>query len=325
MYIYNKKVVAVLLLVTITVVMMIFPAGTFAAGAPQAAAGEKTTVTREFTYMEGESPNINQEISQFGQVLTLVSVSEPKANKGLPKKRSYTYQVSKSYTPEQLSQAPKNVTLTPVYGTGKRQVDREETIKNLPDNDVDRLPLIKTYNNTDGHGPGTHVKGELMLAEVRYEIAGRDEYGLPDNYTAYVVYRGEETYTALLYYEAVTTYTETVTEDTGTTYTVVATYEGDAPEEEITEESAAGYTDDDDYGAAVADDGSGGGGTADDEGIAGTETEAAKTSSFSFPFTLGELSTLGTAAIATMAAAIIALLFIGIYNRRRLRENTQTG
>jgi len=322
MYIFNKKVATLLLLATFTAIIIAFPASSFAASTPTGAAREKTTITQEFSYKEGEKPNINEEITQFGQVFTLVSVSEPAASKTLPKSRSYTYQVSSSYTPEQLSQAPKKVTLTPVYGTGKRQVDREDKIENLPDNDVERLSLTRYYTDTEGHGPGVEVKGELVLAEVKYEPKGWDEDGIPNNYTAHVVYRGEETYTALLYYEAVTTYTDTVTEDGDTTYTVVATYEGDAPEEETTEETATEYTDDDDYGTAVADEGgSGGGGEA-----ANTEaaTDVTKTSASDFPFTLGELSTLGTAAIATMAAAIIALLFIGIYNRRRVRENTQT-
>jgi len=326
MFIYNKKVAAILLLATFTTIMIAFPTSIFAASTPQAAAGEKTTITQEFTYKEGEKPNIKQEISQFGQVFTLVSVSDPKTNKSLPKSRSHTYQVSSSYTPEQLSQAPKNVTLTPVYGTGKRQVDREETIKNLPDNDVDRLALKKAYTDTDGHGPGTEAKGELVLAEVRFEPAGWDEDGLPNNYTAYVFYRGEETYTKLLYYEAVTTYTDTVTEDGDATYTVVATYEGDAPEEDEPEDSTADYTEDDDYVAAAADEGAGGGAGPDGgESVAETETaaEAAGKTASGFPFTLGELSTLGTAAIATMAAAIIALLFLGIYNRRRVRESAQ--
>ena len=295
MYIYNKKILAVLLLVIIVAIMIVFPAGAFAADMAPGAIAEKTTIKQEFTYKKGETPNIQQEIIQFGQVFTLVSVSEPAEDKTLPATRSYTYQVSSNYTPEQLSQAPKNVKLTPIYGAGKRQVDRIETVVDLPDNDVDRLPQRKMFFDTNGRGPGAALRGMLVLAEVEYVPSGWDEDGLPDNYTAHVYYRGEENYTALLCYEAVTTYTKTVTEDGDTMYTVVATYEGDAPAAAEPGEPASG----------------------------GAEDSAPVSPEVTFPFSLGGLSALGTAAIVTMAAALISLAFIGIYNRYRLRESTQ--
>ena len=297
MFMNDRKLI--ILLLALVAVLTIMPAGAYAATEK---ATEKTTFRQEFTYREGETPNIREEIIQFGHIFRLVSVSEPVASATLPAGRSYTYQLSKEYTQDQLSQAPKNVKTTPIYGIGKRQVDRKETIKNLPDNDVDRLPHRKIFRDTNGRGPGAKTAGELALAEVRYEPVGRDEHGVPNEYNAYVVYRGEETYTALLYYEGVTTYTETAGEDGITTYTVVATYESDAPVSGSAAEPAAA--------------GPGGGGAGD-----GTENVAASGArSPALLFPPGTLSPLGAAVIATVAAAILTLVFLGIYNRRKLRE-----
>ena len=307
MFMYDKRLIILLLLAIMTAIAMI-PAGAYAAS-------EKTTFQQEYTYREGETPNIPQEIIQFGHIFTLVSVSEPVATAALPAKRSYTYQVSASYTPEQLSQAPKNTKLKPVYGTGKRQVDRRETVDGLPDNDVERLAQTKVYKDTNGRGPGARRAGELVLAEVKYEPVGRDEYGIPNDYKAHVVYRGEERYRALLSYNAVTTYTDTAAEDDGvTTYTVVATYEGDAPGSDGYDEPAVAGTGGDDSGGADA----------IGSGITDTHSAVAALKAFLFrlPFSLGALSPFGAAAIATIAAAALTLVFLGVYNKRRLREST---
>ena len=393
-----------LLILTIMAITTVSPISVYGATAPT---GGKMTVTREYTYKEGEAPNIPETINQFGQVFTLVSVSEPVESVTLPDTRTYTYSVSRTYTPDQLSQVPPNVQLTPVYGEGRRQVDRNEKISGLSNNDVDKLPQRKTYSDTNGRGPGAGADGELVLAEVKYETAGVDEYGIPKKYTAHLVYRGEETYSQLLYYTAVVTYTGVAGADgaagpaestgvagtagatgaTGTagasgsagadgatraagatgssgdtgsvgadgatgaigtsgatgsagayetvgtygdigtagdtepvdgaakTYTVVATYEVDAPPE-----SEIGFTevlpeiDRSDGGAAAASTNQGGPGGPDGSGTDGDAGARA-------PFSVSSLSPIGIATLATLVAAAIALLFLGIYNRRRAREN----
>ena len=300
MFIYDRKLILIILLAIMTAIALI-PASVYATG-------EKTTFQQEYTYKEGEIPNIHEEISQFGQVFKLVSVTEPVATGSLPRERTYTYKVSTNYTPDQLSQVPENVKLTPIYGSGKRQVDRAGTIENLPDNDVDRLPRFKTYSDTNGHGPGAGVRGQLVLAEVRYEPKGWDEDGIPNNYTAYVFYRGEETYLALTHYEAVSTYTDTITEDGEVTYTVIATYEAEAPSGDP----------DEDLPPAVIEEG----GTDTDN--SGGEATASNTTSFRLPFTLGSLSPFAAAGTATIAAAVLTFIMLGIFNRRRLRESTSS-
>jgi len=289
-------------------------------------------VTQEFTYKAGEKPNIPETISQFGQTLTLVSVSEPVESASLPETREYTYEVSKTYTPDQLSQAPKNVKLTSVYGDGSRQVDREETIRNLPNNDVERLPMKMSYTDTNGRGPGAKADGELVLAEVKYEVTSRDKDGLPNKYTAQVVYRGEETYSALLYYTATATYTETRTEDGAKAFTVIATYEGDAPADDAwspAPEGADGL--DGDIGAASQ---NGRDDAAEavnlgirDTGSAGTFEGLHGGLPLLMPSLLQgaliELSPVGMATLATIIAAVVALTVLGVYNRRKFRESSE--
>lgn len=337
MYIINYRKIILALVITAAVIQIMLPAGVFAA--QEYPGSEKVTVTQEYTYKAGERPNIPDEIIQFGQVLSLVSVSEPVESTTLPETRTYTYRVSGSYTPEQLSQAPKDVKLRPVYGTATRQVDRKETIKGLSDNDVDKLPKHKTYKNTNGRGPGLKVEGDLALAEVRYEVTGHDPDGLPNKYTARVVYRGEETYSVLQYYEAETTYTRTVTEDGATTYTVVATYEGYAsaddnfseyvPVESETNMDADTDTDsDNDNGNGVQmvpaiDMDEGGPGPGDGEGLAVVPDAPVPSggSAFQLPFSLAALPPIGVAAFATIVAALLTLVIFGAYNKRRARES----
>ena len=345
---YRKKAMMALLIALAVLAML--PAG--AAFAQEGAQGEKTTVTQEFTYKEGEAPDIPSGISHFGQTLTLVSVSSPVASTAPAKTSAYTYQASVSYTPDQLSQAQPGAELTPVYGTGKRQVDREETIRDLPDNDVEKLPVRKVYSDTDGRGPGATVNGDLALAEVKYEVTGLDTDGLPNKYSAHVVYRGEETYSVLLYYTAEATYTGTVAEVGETTYTVVATYEGYEPAPaEGPEDSPASIGPDTgiDAGADVPydaeadapydagadasyDAGADGYSPADSNSgedvlfiedgdelaaSAGAEAPSGKPSLLA---SLAGLPPIGVAALATIIAAALALVTLSVYNRRKARD-----
>ena len=212
---------------------------------------------------------------------------------------------------------------TPVYGTGKRQVDRVEIIENLPDNDVERLPRLMAYSDTKGRGPGAGADGELVIAEVRYIPTGWDEDGIPNNYTACVYYRGEEAYSAVLYYEAVATHTGTRTGDGEPADTVVVIDEGEPPADEDPDSpppiASEGERPDVPPPAVSEGEGPGPAGPAAPE-TEGTGT-ASSASSFRLPFSLAGLTPLGTAAIATIAAAVLMLVFLGAYNRRRIHES----
>ena len=296
---------------------------------------EKTVVKQEFKYKKGETPDIPEKINQFGQVLTLASVSDPVESASLPGSRTYSYQVSKSYTADQLAQVPGNVKVSPVYGYGRRQVDRKETITGLSNNDVDSLPLRKAYTDTNGRGPGANTDGELVLAEVKFEVTHRDKHGIPDMYSAHVVYRGEENHTPLMHYTATATYTNTKTEEGVPYYTVVATYEGDAPAAatyddnpsaagdapalagEITEQPVVIPDADADGSVTDADDPDAAAVASDSKsGIVGLV-------SLGRLFSPGALSKTGAATIAAIAAAALTIVIIGVYNKRRVRESSR--
>jgi hypothetical protein len=326
MYLYNKKVLVLLL--TVMGILLIFPSGAFAAqkegssidASDVNSGGRKTTVKQEYSYKEGEKLDIPQAIRQFGDVFSLVSVSDPVESSSLPKSRTHTYRVSGSYTADQLSQVPENVKLTPVYGEGKRQVDRSEVIRNLSDNEVEKLPGGKIYTDTDGRGPGGRASGDLTLAEVRYDVAGRDADGIPNNYTAYLVYRGEETYTNLLYYTGEATYTKTAIEDGVKTFTVVASYEsgttdGGAAEDGTAEGSSMVVPGDGDAAAGNSI------GEGADTSSGGNGVSAARGGLFSqLSGALGGLSPIGAATLATVVAAVMTLFALGVYNKKKAKS-----
>jgi hypothetical protein len=79
----------------------------------------------------------------------------------------------------------------PVMGERTQQVERDEVLTGLPTNDIEDLPPYL---------------GELKLAEASFEVAGKDEYGLPNHYTAHLVYRGSETTSFVAYYETEAVY-----------------------------------------------------------------------------------------------------------------------
>jgi hypothetical protein len=136
------------------------------------------------------------------------------------------------------------------------------------------------------------------------------------------VYRGEETYSAVMYYTASATYTGTAASVSGeaveneSTYTIVATYEGDVPEEV-------------DVIADNPTDNSLGLGENANEGVQDPGSEASVDSgtafgeSFRLPFWLDAVSPIGAAMLGAIVAAGLALLVMGYYNKRVIRENSQ--
>lgn len=92
------------------------------------------------------------------------------------------------------------------YHSYRIQVDREVVIPHLPDNDVTRIPASQSFEVTSEITPGATQLNKLELLYVYYEVAGRDHLGLPNNYTAYVTYRGQEGYHELAWYDVLANY-----------------------------------------------------------------------------------------------------------------------
>jgi len=95
---------------------------------------------------------------------------------------------------------------TPRYRAYLVQVDRMHVIGGLPDNDVSRLPVYMDFEVACEVTPGASVIRTLRILDVSYEIAGRDHLGLPNNFTAYVTYRGQEGLHELEFYDVTANY-----------------------------------------------------------------------------------------------------------------------
>jgi len=86
------------------------------------------------------------------------------------------------------------------------QVDKQVVVPNLPDNDVSRLPVYRDFEVVSSSTPGATMISTLKIVDVSYEVAGRDHLGLPNNYTAYVTYRGQEGLHELEFYDVTANY-----------------------------------------------------------------------------------------------------------------------
>jgi len=101
--------------------------------------------------------------------------------------------------------------VSPFYIAGRYhsylvQVDKQVVFSGLPDNDVTRLPTYKDFEVVSDTSPGGTMIRTLQIVDVTYEIAGRDHLGLPNNYTAYVTYRGQEGLHELAFYDVTAHY-----------------------------------------------------------------------------------------------------------------------
>jgi hypothetical protein len=186
-----------------------------------------TLITVEYRYTEGEAvPTVPQTILEFGREYALVRTAEPVLEAMLPVTRTYTYTVAGVVSKEDMKAIAGlgNVSLQPTRASVEQQIDKTEVIENLPTNDVEYLPQTKEYEIQSDAYEGAVTKGALSRAGVEFKLVGYDEYGLPDNYTATVTYRGIETYLEPQYYNAEATYTTRANQSVPT-YVIVAEYE----------------------------------------------------------------------------------------------------
>ncbi|MDR1954138.1 MAG: hypothetical protein LBQ21_06675 [Clostridiales Family XIII bacterium] len=201
----------------------------FAVETTESGDANSTSLTIEYRYTQGEDiPEIPKTITRFGRKYSLVKAAEPVLESMLPRTRTYTYKVIGVVSKQDVAMVAGlgNVSLQPVLASVERKVDKTETITNLPTNEAEYLPRTKEYEISSDAYEGTVTKGALTRAGVEFELTGYDEYGIPDRYTATVVYRGIETYLEPQYYNAEATYT-TRTADTVSSYVIIADYKSD--------------------------------------------------------------------------------------------------
>jgi len=207
--------------------------------------GSYGTMQIEYRYTAGSSPNIPNEIVQFGRTYYLVSVSDPVLESTLPVTRTYTYRIEGALTEEQLEEIKNigNIELTPMDLVFEREVDVEVIFPNAArpaevlTNDVDDIPKTWPCYVTSGTTASGYDTKNFDRAGVTYELANppHDKYGLPRGYVATVIYRGVETYKAVGYYYADATFTTSETESEEDVYVVVAEYRTDEIPPQINE------------------------------------------------------------------------------------------
>lgn len=214
-----KKRISLLLLLTL-VFSLAMPSLAYAAP-------EDANITMEYRYAEGETVEIPETITRAGREYRLISQDEPVLESTLPQTRTYTSRIDGALSKEDynLVKDLANTTITPVYVESEREVDK--TVKmNMPNNDVDEIPLTKEFSVTSPKG---NVKASLKRAGVEFEIE-KDSTGYPIKYVATVVYRGVETFEELGYYLVKTSYSRDENVGNINQYVVIATYEPvDAP------------------------------------------------------------------------------------------------
>jgi len=236
----------VIIIISMLALVLAFPLAGHAAepASPSGAAGPDTMQV-EYRYAEGDTPNIQQSIVQYGQTYHLTSQSDPVLESTLPTVRTYTYRIDGDLTPDQIAtiQGLGNIKLTPVKLVYQRDVDVEVVFPNsdrpqaVLTNDVDDIPPTWPCKVTSGTSASGYETKELERAGVTYQFANPkyDQYGLPAGYVATVVYRGIETYSKVGYYSADATFTTSEADGGTPVYIIVADYQTDALPPQVVE------------------------------------------------------------------------------------------
>jgi len=225
------------LLIVIFAFMMAMPASVYATTPPPADA-VRGTLTVEYRYAEGQEPTIPTVIQRFGFTWYLVSQSAPVHISTLPNIRTYEYQINGAMTAAQLEDilGLGTITVNPIWSTFTKEFDQEVSIPGLLTNDVDEIPpgdfldddMVQYLIDHGYIKDGTEVQdivvnAELMPTGVEFEVTLWDD-GLPMEYTAHVVYRGEISFSLQVF----TSITLTITsddEDELDVYVIFAEYE----------------------------------------------------------------------------------------------------
>ena len=226
----NMKKRLMILLVSIMALALAMPMAAYAAPPPDVPSG--STLTIEYRFVKGETPNIPATITQFGMTYRLISQSAPVLESTLPQTRTYTYNISGRVKEEQLDDVlllGDEVEVTAVDIPFEREVDVIDIQRNLRTNDVDDIPLTKTFRVTSAETPNGFINAVLERTGVTFDLADPplDEDGLPAGYVATVVYRGLESYLDLGYYLVTAVIESLENDDDVEIYVIIAEYQTD--------------------------------------------------------------------------------------------------
>ena len=199
------------------------------------------TVTREYTHAKDEVPTIPAQVTDAdGRTFVLqgkVTEIAPGQTLSKPLVREVTVDAAFGPDPGAALEAELAVdedgyagtlelashAAVPTYSSRTRAVDRTVVYENLPDNDVSRLPAEEVFTVSSDSLPGATTDAALRRASVTMAVASLDDAGMPNSYTATVVFRGEESYLEQTGWHVTGTYAGTV-EKKDVNYITTATY-----------------------------------------------------------------------------------------------------
>ena len=209
--------------------VLFFPYPAYATAAPDSV--PEWNIRIEFRYTEGQESKVNipNNIVRLGRGYHLIDRQPPVLEKTLPAERTYTWHIEGVLTEKEIKDLEEadGVKLKAVSVPVGKLVDKTETLKDLPTNDVDALPYTKEFKVASATSPGGLTSENLKCAAVRFEVQEYDEWDLPKYYEAEIVYRGLETVMEEGYYKVDQVYTSTEDLDDVAQYVIVATYAPD--------------------------------------------------------------------------------------------------
>ena len=211
----------------ILAVTLALPMVTFAAPDP----GNNLTI--EYRYAEGETANVAETVSQFGIDYRLIGQSDPVLENSLPVTRDYVYRIDGILSDADRAQVANipGLRLDPVEVKLTRKIDFEDTLRGLPNNDVDSLEASAVYkarvDSMKTNSTAVIIEGPALTG-VTFNVATWEpgfEGRLPETYDADIIVRGVEEYWETGYYIATMSYVNSVVESDLDIYIIFAEYE----------------------------------------------------------------------------------------------------
>lgn len=226
----NRKIFSLALALSLSIQLIVMPAAIAAEdpSTPRENPDGSLTIVKEYPSTD-TAPSLPETITQGGLDYTLDTTQTALAEGFVPPRQAYvrnafsevplsginnlgayfpaTYPIDDGVYKGEISLDPITpFTVVERYEVYRVQVDKTTEFYDLPDNDVSRLPVYQTFTVSSSVYPGATTTATLQIVDVTYTVVGTDHLGLPNNYTAFATYRGQEEYAQLHHYDVTANY-----------------------------------------------------------------------------------------------------------------------